>query len=113
MTFQEIFSRVFSASEGTRPSPKVHPQELALVFILLAQGTLFSLELPLNDPAAEDWLHLSERALVKGNFFANNTIPGVQTLVSLHCIYPIGNIFISASDGALSHVSGRACVTLR
>nr|XP_019051366.1 hypothetical protein I302_01815 [Kwoniella bestiolae CBS 10118]OCF30296.1 hypothetical protein I302_01815 [Kwoniella bestiolae CBS 10118] len=78
---QKIFDRLYP------PTPHVDdlvhpvsPQELALVFILLAQGTLYNLEMPNNDPSAEGWLNLSERALVKGNFFANNTIPAVQTL---------------------------------
>ncbi|WWC98837.1 hypothetical protein V866_005730 [Kwoniella sp. B9012] len=78
---QKIFDRLYpSRTLIDGPTQPVSPQELALVFILLAQGTLYNLEMPNNDPSAEDWLHLSERALVKGNFFANNTIPAVQTL---------------------------------
>lgn len=55
---------------------------MALVFIVLAQGTLYSLELPNIDASAEDWLRLAESALVKGNFLATNTLMGAQTLVS-------------------------------
>ena len=81
--FQKMFDRIFAAAAGAGldSSSPVNPQELALVFIVLAQGTLFNIEMPNIDPSAEDWLHLWERALVKGNFFANNTIPAVQTLV--------------------------------
>nr|XP_018263450.1 uncharacterized protein I303_03319 [Kwoniella dejecticola CBS 10117]OBR85608.1 hypothetical protein I303_03319 [Kwoniella dejecticola CBS 10117] len=75
--FQKIFDRVYGMSARVG---SVTPQELALIFILLAQGTLFNLEMPNYDPSSEEWLNLSERALVKGNFFADNTIPAVQTL---------------------------------
>lgn len=48
----------------------------------MAQGTMFNIEMPDCDSSAEDWLHLSERALVKGNFLSNNMVAGLQTLVS-------------------------------
>lgn len=48
----------------------------------MAQGTMFNIEMPHYDPSAEDWLHLSEWALVKGDFLSNNMVPGLQTLVS-------------------------------
>lgn len=49
----------------------------------MAQGTVYNIEMPNDDPSAEEWLHLSERALVKGDFLSKHTIAGVQTLVSL------------------------------
>ncbi|OCF40873.1 hypothetical protein I317_05323 [Kwoniella heveanensis CBS 569] len=79
--FRKLFDRIFDvlpAAGDTRPT--VAPQELALLYIVLAQGTLFNIEMPYNDPSAEHWLQLSERALVKSDFFANNTIPAIQTL---------------------------------
>lgn len=45
---------------------------------------MFNIEMPDCDSSAEDWLHLSERALVKGHFLSNNTVAGLQTLVSLY-----------------------------
>lgn len=45
-------------------------------------GALYSLELPPNDPIATEYHALSKACLVKGNFLVNNTISGVQTLVS-------------------------------
>lgn len=44
---------------------------------------MFNIEMPDCDSSAEDWLHLSERALVKGHFLSNNMVAGLQTLVSL------------------------------
>lgn len=48
----------------------------------MAQGTMFNIEMPNCDESAEEWLHLSERALVKGDFLSNNMVAGLQTLVS-------------------------------
>ncbi|RAK77690.1 uncharacterized protein BO72DRAFT_477267 [Aspergillus fijiensis CBS 313.89] len=79
-SFQKTFDRIYKFAEGVSVSPRVNPQEIALVFIVLAQGTLFNIEMPNYDPSAEDWLHLSELALVKGRFLSNNMVAGLQTL---------------------------------
>jgi hypothetical protein len=49
----------------------------------MAQGTMFNIEMPNCDSSAQEWLRISERALVKGEFLSNNTVAGLQTLVSL------------------------------
>lgn len=78
--FERTFDRVYKIS-GSGTSSPISPQEIALVFIVMAQGTMFNIEMPNFDSSAEDWLHLAERALVKGDFLSNNTLAGVQTLV--------------------------------
>lgn len=80
--FEKTFNRVYSLVDGVSPSPKVNPQEIALVFIILAHGTTYNIEMPNGDPSIDEWMHLSERALVKGEFLSNNMLAGVQTLVS-------------------------------
>ncbi|CAH0022329.1 unnamed protein product [Clonostachys rhizophaga] len=77
--FERTFDRVYKIS-GSGTSSPINPQEIALVFIVMAQGTMFNIEMPNFDSSAEDWLHLAERALVKGDFLSNNTLAGVQTL---------------------------------
>ncbi|KAJ0104372.1 hypothetical protein J7T55_011156 [Diaporthe amygdali] len=77
--FERTFDRVYKRAEGSSSTP-INPQEIALVFIIMAQGTMFNIEMPDCDSSAEDWLHLSERALVKGNFLSNNMVAGLQTL---------------------------------
>lgn len=79
--FEKTFDRVYKRAEGGSSQSPVNPQEIALVFIIMAQGTLFNIEMPNFDSSAEDWLHLSERALVKGEFLSNNMVAGLQTLV--------------------------------
>ncbi|GLA32183.1 hypothetical protein AnigIFM63326_011322 [Aspergillus niger] len=83
-TFDKTFDRVYASSSQTSLSPNVNPQEIALVFIILAQGTMFNIEMPNYDPSTEDWLHLSELALVKGRFLSNNMVAGLQTLMGMH-----------------------------
>ncbi|OAA59728.1 Transcription factor [Niveomyces insectorum RCEF 264] len=80
--FKTTFDRVYSLAAGgsTLPSPPVNFQEIALVFMIMAKGTAYNIEMPPNDSSAEDWLHLAEMALVKGDFLSNNTLAGVQTL---------------------------------
>ena len=46
----------------------------------MAQGTMYNIEMPMYDPSTEEWIHFSERALVKGEFLSNNTLHGLQTL---------------------------------
>ncbi|KAK5077349.1 hypothetical protein LTR51_003038 [Lithohypha guttulata] len=41
---------------------------------------MYNIEMPHCDASVEDWLNLSEKALVKGEFLSNNMIPGLQTL---------------------------------
>lgn len=50
------------------------------MFIILAQGTMFNIEMAIGDSSVEDWLHLAELALVKGEFLSNNMVAGLQTL---------------------------------
>ncbi|KAM5344358.1 hypothetical protein ACJ41O_012895 [Fusarium nematophilum] len=79
-SFEKTFDRVYKRAERGSSSASVNPQEIALVFIIMAQGTMFNIEMPNCDSSAEDWLHLSERALVKGEFLSNNMVAGLQTL---------------------------------
>lgn len=98
--FEKTFERVYQHAESGFSSPPINPQDIALVFIIMAQGTVFNIEMPNCDSSTEEWLHLSERALVKGEFLSNNMVAGLQTLVSFQiwpCFLSIANV--SASDG--------------
>ncbi|KAJ3549622.1 hypothetical protein NM208_g411 [Fusarium decemcellulare] len=79
-SFEKTFDRVFKRAESGSSSTPINPQEIALVFIIMAQGTMFNIEMPNCDSSAQEWLCLSERALVKGEFLSNNTVAGLQTL---------------------------------
>lgn len=82
-TFQPIFDRVYASLLEPRPENSVHLQQLALVYMLLAMGTVHNIELPPHDESAEEYLALAQAAMTKGNFMNHATIAGLQTLVSL------------------------------
>ena len=79
--FEKTFKRVYRRASGESCSPPFNAQEIALVFVIMAQGTIYNIEMPAFDSSADHWLRLAELALVKGNVLSNNTLPGVQTLV--------------------------------
>ncbi|KFZ06247.1 hypothetical protein V501_07591 [Pseudogymnoascus sp. VKM F-4519 (FW-2642)] len=78
--FHNTFDRVYMLLDEQPIHNAVNAQEIALVFIIIAQGTMFNIEMANDDSSVEEWLQLSERALVKGDFLSNNTVAGLQTL---------------------------------
>jgi hypothetical protein len=81
-TMGDLITEVYSvrgASEVSRSH--LDPQRLALLFIILAIGSLHNLELPANDPSADEYLELAKRSLSKSDFLTHCTIAGIQTLV--------------------------------
>lgn len=81
-TVQPWFDQLYAYKAGRwQAGERVDCQRLALVFIILAMGALHSLELPPNDPSAEEYLDLAKRSLAKTDFLTHSTLAGVQTLV--------------------------------
>jgi hypothetical protein len=78
--FLPLFEKAYSSKQiiGAR----IDPQQLGLVFIILAMGSLHCLELPPNDPQADEYLAAAKACLAKGDFMIHNTISGLQALVS-------------------------------
>lgn len=76
-SFQPLFDKLYTDLVKS----SLHPQQLALIYVILAMGTLHNLELPPNDESAEEYLGLAKGCLMKGDFLNNNTIAGVRTLV--------------------------------
>jgi hypothetical protein len=80
MTMYEAIYSYRAQGVNSRGPPDY--QELALLFIILAMGTLFNLELLPNDPASDRYLRLAEISLGLGEFLKRNTLAGLQTVVS-------------------------------
>lgn len=74
--------RVYTYAGGLYASSdrRIDHHELALIFVVLAMGTLHDLELGSNDHSALEYLSLSKQSLSRGNFMQHNTIVAVQTL---------------------------------
>lgn len=71
------------------------PEKLALIFIIFAMGSYYSLELPADDSSVEEYLSLSRCCMGKADFLNNNSIAAIQTLVSfLFCFLFLFFIFI-------------------
>lgn len=82
-TVEPIFAKMYASKQGDGVmGERVDCQRLALLFIIFAMGSLHSLELPPNDPSAEEYLDLAKRSLAKTDFLTHSTVAGVQTLVS-------------------------------
>ncbi|KAF4556666.1 Fungal specific transcription factor domain-containing protein 57 [Elsinoe fawcettii] len=77
--FERTLATVYSHLSELSSS-RVNPQDLALVFIVMAQGTVYNIEMAYDASAAEYWLRLAEIALARGDFLSNNTVAGLQTL---------------------------------
>nr|XP_031857529.1 uncharacterized protein CI109_007089 [Kwoniella shandongensis]KAA5524601.1 hypothetical protein CI109_007089 [Kwoniella shandongensis] len=82
-TFQRVFDQVYLARETERPERKVHAQQIALVYMILALGTVQNLELPPHDESAEEYIALGKACLSKGDFLNHGTIAGVQALITM------------------------------
>lgn len=84
-TIDKIQTEIYSVKNATIPNyGAVESQCLALLFIILAVGSLHNLELPPNDPSADEYLDLSKRSLSKSDLMTHSTLAGIQTLVGPH-----------------------------
>lgn len=61
---------------------RIHYQDLALLFVVLAMGVLHNLELPPEDSLAEEYIALAKTCLAKGDFLDRTSLSGIRTLVS-------------------------------
>ncbi|ORY26987.1 fungal-specific transcription factor domain-domain-containing protein [Naematelia encephala] len=81
---QPIFDQVYATSRIGVPHQtsrtRYDPQQLALLFIILAMGSRHTLEHDTDDNVGADYLALSKACLAKGDFMSHNTIAGVQAL---------------------------------
>ncbi|XAO22860.1 hypothetical protein I312_104172 [Cryptococcus bacillisporus CA1280] len=82
-TLQQILQQAYSnvRNRTLGQSLKVHPQELALLFIVFAMGARYSMEFTLDEGPGAEYLPLAKACLAKGDFMAHNTLAGVQALV--------------------------------
>ena len=58
--------------------------ELALIYAVIALGTVVNMELPPLDPSGTRYLALAQKCLVAGRFLIINTMTCLQALAS-HC----------------------------
>lgn len=81
-TVQPLFDRAYDTSSGEPLARRVHPQQLGLLFIIMAMGALHNPDLPPHDPSAEHLFAAARWSLIKGDFVGHNTVNGLQAVVS-------------------------------
>ncbi|WWC87440.1 uncharacterized protein L201_002329 [Kwoniella dendrophila CBS 6074] len=78
---ESIFEKAYALLDSTGAQKRdVSAQQLALLFVILAMGAYYNLELAPDDSSVEDYVGVSQACLAKGDFLANNTTAGVMTL---------------------------------
>ncbi|KIR39584.1 hypothetical protein I307_01466 [Cryptococcus deuterogattii 99/473] len=84
--YEEMYLlRITSVNSPTEPLQrlgrgKINYQDLGLVFMILAFGTLHCLELAPNDPTAYELASVAQIALSKGDLLSRPSISGLQAL---------------------------------
>lgn len=75
----------------TEPNERIrlHPQEIALLFIIFAMGARHALEWEQGEGPDEEYSWLARSCLTKGDFMTHHTICGVQTLVRSGGLFPL------------------------
>ena len=72
-----------SVYHSTPPDPEaltLEYQKLALLYIVMAFGTMMNMEHPPNDPMAEKYFLVAQQCLFNGRFLVYNTLVGLQSL---------------------------------
>jgi len=77
--YLEILRHVYDPDAFNEPIP---PQNLSLFCIVLAIGTLLDLERPAHSPEAMAFYHLARGAISIDSVLEEQSISGIQTLVS-------------------------------
>lgn len=74
-----MFERAYAPK--STPGDKLHLQQIALIFAILAVGTHHNLELPPNDSGSGEFVNMARLCLTADDFLNHNTIFGIQTIV--------------------------------
>lgn len=78
---QTIYHPVYG--QGSTDADILSPHNLALLFMILAMGSLMDLEQPAHSPQAMQYFHLGRAALAIKPIFEDQSIQAIQTLVSI------------------------------
>jgi len=91
---QPLLDKLYPNAAHSQKDPneriRLHPQELALLFIIFAMGARHALEWEQGEGPDEGYSWLARSCLTKGDFMTHHTICGVQSLVRsddrCHCL---------------------------
>ncbi|ODN81761.1 hypothetical protein L202_02144 [Cryptococcus amylolentus CBS 6039] len=92
--FKPLYQTAYRLQDMSKSSPqnlrheRMNYQDLGLVFMILAYGTLQCLELPPDDPTAYELAAAAQIALTKGNLLSKPSLSGLE---ALHILAHFGN----------------------
>ncbi|KAK8870138.1 hypothetical protein IAR55_000708 [Kwoniella newhampshirensis] len=81
-TLQRIMAEIYATRKAWTAYSETHVnlQELALLFMALANGALHNLELSPDDQLSDEYVCRARQCLVQDSFMSKNTIAGVQSI---------------------------------
>ncbi|KAM0750597.1 hypothetical protein T439DRAFT_380485 [Meredithblackwellia eburnea MCA 4105] len=81
-SFMPFFEKAYDTTSSKDMTSSNFPShDLALLFVILAVGSYYNLELPPGDPSVEEYLRISKCCLSKGDLMATNTLAAVKTML--------------------------------
>ncbi|KAG6897385.1 hypothetical protein C0992_002047 [Termitomyces sp. T32_za158] len=101
--FESVFRPIYNQDGTFQTSINAH--RLAVLFMVLAIGTLLDLDRAAQNPESMQYYQLARAALALDPILEEQTIAGIQALVNLHVICLFLNVLrmfsISAPDVSL------------
>ena len=98
---KERLTQVLEGTYGDVSGNSVEPHQLAVLFAVMAIGAHHNLELPPNDPSAEQYCNAARDCLMIGRFLSKSSLAGCQAL-NLMAHYDLATDVGRDGDGAWS-----------
>ena len=92
-------AQVLDATYNAPSEPDVEPHQLAVLFAVMALGAHHNLEIPPNDPSAEQYCNAARDCLMVGRFLSKSSLAGCQAL-NLMAHYDLATDSGRDGDGA-------------
>ena len=87
ITENDFYNTIFRQIYGLPSEKSIDPHSLAVLYMVLAIGTLMDLDIPINSPQATQYYQLARKALGLETIFEEQSIPSIQALVRLILLY--------------------------
>lgn len=79
--YQTVFCRIYNRDASYHDS--IDPHNVAILYMILAIGTLVNLDYPAHPPEATQYYQLGRAALSLSSVFEEQSITAIQALVSM------------------------------
>ncbi|KAF7376608.1 Zn(2)-C6 fungal-type domain-containing protein [Mycena sanguinolenta] len=100
----ELLTLIYHPNTGTQHQPPATPQQMAVLYLIFALGSLVDLDLPPYNSDADHYFDVACAAMSIRPFFESPTVVTVQALALISCYYAHGGRRFSM-DGAWNTIS--------